>query len=633
VGVHSDFHDLWIDPRDPEHFYLVGDAGFHETWDMGTTFVRINNLPIGQFYAIGVDDRDPYYVYGGMQDNHSWMGPSSSRRWIGIVNDDWWQIGYGDGMYWQPDPSDPRFAYGNSQNGGYTRLDVLTGDLQDIEPREPEGEDYRWDWVSPSLASRHDSATVYVGGNRLFISRDRGSSWEATADLTRGIDRDTLLLMGVAGADITLSRNDGTSSFGEITTIAESPLDGAVLWVGTDDGNVQVSRDGGGSWVEVGRHVPEVRNGTYVSRVVASGAGPGVGWATFDAHRDGDFAPYVARTEDFGASWTLRTDGLPRDGSVNALAEHPDNPDVAFVGTEHGLFVTLDGGASWHPFGSNLPTTLYDDLVVQRSSMDLVVGTHGRSIWILDDAAPLAAWSPAVAGAPGHLFPVRQATIRQPWKGTSYRGQGAYAGENDPDGAVVTYAVGPRGAEVRLRVETDAGAVIRELPVDGRAGTHRVVWDMRHRTPPHEPETPDAPLPALPHPLGPRGPYVSPGLYDVVLDVDGVEVGRAAVEVRGDPALTLTVDAWREREAVLVGLLELQEATWAAESAALESDEGSRSCSDATLDITELRCDVYRLAAELNGQNVRQGSLYPPTATQRDRIAQLERRWAAWEAR
>ncbi len=238
VGVHSDFHSMWIDPADPEHFLLAGDGGLYETWDLGLTYRKIANIPIGQFYAIGVDWREPYFVYGGMQDNHSWMGPSATRHWIGIINDDWRQIGFGDGMYWQPDPTSHRYVYGNAQNGDYTRLDAETldaetGDLLDIRPRRMDGEPpYRWDWVSPSLISQHDPAVVYVGGNRLFISGDRGLTWERTKDLTRQVDRDTLTLMGVKGADIQLSRNDGTSSYGEIVTIAESPADPNVLWVG-----------------------------------------------------------------------------------------------------------------------------------------------------------------------------------------------------------------------------------------------------------------------------------------------------------------------------------------------------------------------------------------------------------------
>ncbi|HEX9709491.1 MAG TPA: glycosyl hydrolase, partial [Candidatus Thermoplasmatota archaeon] len=244
VGVHADQHALWIDPTDPDHLYMGGDAGLHESYDRGESFRKLNNLPIGQFYAIDVDTREPYNVYGGMQDNHSWMGPSETRHWIGIIDDDWRQTGFGDGMYWQVDPTEPRFAYGSSNDGDYFRLDSQTGDMLDISPVPPAGEPrYRFDWTSPMLLSGHDPATVYLGGNRLFISRDRGGSWERTEDLSRRIDRDTLELMGVAGRDIAISRNDGAGSFGEATTLAESPVDAAVLWVGLDDGNLQVSRD------------------------------------------------------------------------------------------------------------------------------------------------------------------------------------------------------------------------------------------------------------------------------------------------------------------------------------------------------------------------------------------------------
>ncbi|HEX9691403.1 MAG TPA: hypothetical protein VGA22_04835 [Gemmatimonadales bacterium] len=630
VGVHADYHHMWIDPGDPEHYYLVGDAGLHETWDMGATFIRINNIPIGQFYAIGVDMRDPYYIYGGMQDNHSWMGPSATRRWIGIINDDWSQIGFGDGMYWQPDPTSHRYVYGNAQNGSYTRLDAETGDLLDIRPRPPEGETYRWDWVSPSLVSRHDPATVYVGGNRLFISHDRGDSWARTVDLTRQIDRDTLELMGVRGADITISRNDGTSSYGEITTIAESPRDPRILWVGTDDGNVQVSRDGGGSWTEVSGNVPDVPAGTYVSRVAGSRAGDGVAWVTFDAHRDGDFRPFVYHTADFGRTWTSRIDGLPAEGSVNVIVEHPDNPELMFLGTEHALFVSLDAGGRWMRFASNLPTTHYDDMLVHPREKDLVIGTHGRSIWILDDTRPLAEWTAVVAGAPGHMFSVRPATVRQYWKTTSYRGQAAYAGENPPDGAVLTYAVGPGARSARLLIQADSGTTIREIEAEPGPGLQRSVWDLRHRTPPHGPVRREPGLPELPHPLGPRGPFVSPGYYTAVLEVDGRSVSRQTVEVRGDPDVPLTLAQWREREAVLVGLLELEEAVWEAEQRALGSVGRPRSCSGRSQhELTRLRCDVYALAETLNGEDVRQGSLYPPTQTHRERIRELEHRWAA----
>ncbi len=244
VGLKGDHHAVWVDPRDPRHVYLGGDGGLHETWDLGITWVRINNLPIGQFYSVAVDDREPYWIYGGMQDNHSWMGPSATRHWLGIVNEDWRQIGFGDGMYQRPDPFNPRRVYTASQNLAMQRFDIETGDRLGLKPFPPaEGDSaYRFDWTAPIIVSRHTPGTLYVGGNRLFISHDAGNSWKRTPDLTRQVNRDTIAVMGVRGRDIKLSRNDGESSFSELSTISESPLDAQVLWVGSDDGLVQVSR-------------------------------------------------------------------------------------------------------------------------------------------------------------------------------------------------------------------------------------------------------------------------------------------------------------------------------------------------------------------------------------------------------
>ncbi|MFQ6046066.1 MAG: glycosyl hydrolase, partial [Gemmatimonadales bacterium] len=627
VGVHSDFHTMWIDPGNPKHFYLAGDGGLHETWDMGLTYEKLANLPIGQFYAIGLDMREPYFVYGGMQDNHSWMGPSATRHWIGIINDDWRQIGFGDGMYWQPDPTNHRYVYGNAQNGSYTRLDAVTGDLLDIRPIPPEGEpDYRWDWVSPSLVSQHDPKVIYVGGNRLFISRGRGVSWTRTEDLTRQIDRDTLPLMGVRGADITLSRNDGTSSFGEIVTIDESPLDPAILWVGTDDGNVEVSRDGGASWTEVSRNVTGVRSGTYVSRVLASAASPGAAWVTFDAHRDGDFAPYVFHTDDFGHTWENRTNNLP-SGSVNVIVEHRRNPDLVFLGTEHALYVSTDAGGNWVRMST--PTTLYDDLEIHPRDNDLVVATHGRSIWILDDVTPLAEWTLSVAQSDAHLFAVRDAVIFQYWKDTSYRGQAAFAGENPPQGAILTYYLREDRDSASITVANAAGRVVRTLNVPATAGMHRVVWDLRHEQPPEfsfgfgggGAQGPEA-LPVLPHPVAPRGPFVSPGTYTVTLEAGTARATRS-VRVKGDPLMPLTQEDWVSREAFLVSLLELQkEASRAAETArGLSGDEAQAIARR----LRQLMGQLASLASQFNGQGVRQGSLYPPTETQRRRKETIER--------
>ncbi len=642
VGVHSDHHTLWIDPTDTRHLYLAGDAGLHESFDRGETYRRINNFPIGQFYAIGLDDREPYFIYGGMQDNHSWMGPSANRRFIGIINDDWSQTGFGDGMYQQPEPGNPRVAYVLAQNGDIHRVDPETGDRVDVSPIPPEGEEYRFDWVTPALVSRHDPATVYLGGNRLFISRDRGSSWSRTEDLTKRIDRDTLDLMGVRGSEPMLSKHDGTASFGEITTIAESPLDPSTLWVGTDDGNVQVSRDGGATWTEVGRNIGGPSSTTYVSRVTTSGSAPGAAYVALDAHRDGDFAPYLFRTEDFGRTWRSAVGDLPANaGSANDVIEHPRRPGLLFLGTEHGLWTSLDGGGRWTRLGSNLPTTLYDDLAIHERENALVAGTHGRSLWILDDLTPLEEWSDEVARAPAHLFTPNAGTLRHWWKATSYRGQAAYAGENPPIGVQLHYRLSADDDSARIVVALADGEMVRELEVPGEPGViHRVAWDLRHPPPPTPEGSFGGPpegviesereLPELPHSIEPHGPFVSPGSYELTLVANGERVTRP-LTVRGDPELDLTESEYREREVFLLELLDLQRRAFRATGRARErargegAPEGARELASR---LNRIRARLYGLAGAFNTQGVTQGTLRPPTATHleaRERLAgQLE---------
>ena len=655
VGVHSDHHTLWVDPSDPEHFYLAGDAGLHETWDRGQTYQRINNLPIGQFYAIGLDNRDPYRIYGGMQDNHSWMGPSQTRRWKGIIDDDWQQIGFGDGMYQQV--AGPRTVFVGSQNGGLQRVDPVTGDNLNVEPFEPDSVDYRFDWVTPSHVSRHDSATVYLGGNRLFISRDTGATWTATRDLTKDIDRDSLSLMGVAGTADMLSKHDGTASFSEITTIAESPRTPDVLWVGTDDGNVQVSRDGGDSWTEVAHNIEGVNDTTYVSRVVASAAGDGVAYVALDAHRRGDFAPYVFKTTDFGQTWTKTTDGLPEEGTVNVIVEHPDNPNVLFLGTEHRLFASTTAGDQWTAVKSGLPTTLYDDLAIHPREKDLVVGTHGRSLWILDDTTPIAEWTASAKEADAHLFSIRPATIRNFWKNTSYRGQASWAGENPPFGALIHYHLGASVDSVELVIRNSEGTVIRRLTGPTTQGQiHRVQWDLAHPPPPTEEDEdegrddvvePDTVLPEIEYPLEPKGPFVRPGTYTVTLKAGAVTT-KETVEVRGDPAIELSSGEWRARESFLLELLEMQRTAFRAAQRAdslrddvtarrdtLKARDESVPTELAALvdtaearaeELEDVRGDVYGLASVFNWSYVTQPSLQPPTPTHRQRFQALKDR-------
>ena len=578
-----------------------------------------------------------------MQDNHSWMGPSDVNRWIGIINDDWKQTGFGDGMYQQV--SSPRAVFIGSQNGGLTRVDPVTGDRMDVQPTEPDDTDYRYDWVTPSHVSRFDSSTVYFGGNRLFISRDRGQTWTHTEDLTKDVDRETLSLMGVSGDAPMLSKHDGTASYGEITTIAESPLDPDVLWVGTDDGNVQVSRDAGQTWTEVGAAIESVSGApgdtTYVSRVVASAASPGTAYVTLDAHRDGDFAPYVYKTTDFGQSWTALTNGLTIEnaGSVNVILEHPDDPQVLFLGTEHALFVSTNAGEQWAEV-AQLPTTLYDDLVVQRRTKDLVVGTHGRSLWIWDDTTPLVEWDAAQDDA-AHLFSVRPATLSYPWKNTSYRGQEAYSCTDDPRGALLHYHLSSPVDSVQLTIRNADGEVVRTLTGPGEAGTiHQVEWDLEHPAPPSSDTEnddedvlePDTVLPTPRHPLDPQGPLVAPGRYTVTLRA-GDATSTSSVAVHGDPDIDLTDEQWHDREAFLVDLLDLQRRAYpVAEHAervadSLDAVRDSRAADGSVPDDLAARADsaeahadrlddvrdgLYGLASTFTMSGVTQPTLHPP---------------------
>jgi photosystem II stability/assembly factor-like uncharacterized protein len=607
VGVHADQHALWIDPNDSDHLYMGGDAGLHESFDAGITWRKINNQAISQFYAIGLSMHHPYRVYGGLQDNHSFVGPSETRRWAGIVNDDWQQVGFGDGMYWQPNPFDPSEAYGTSNGGSYFLLDTETGGMLTISPREEEGDDFRFDWTSPIAASVHDPNTVYALGNHLFISRDRGSSWTKSPDLTKRIDRDTLMIAGKMGADIDISRNDGTSSFGEGVTLSESPVDPLVLWLGFDDGNVQVTTDGGRTFTEVSGNVPGLPTNTYPSRLLASTRGAGVAYATFDAHRDGDFAPYVYRTEDFGRTWTPLHDGLP-SGSVNVIVEHPDNADVLFMGTEHSVFASTDAGASWAKM-PNLPTTAYDDLKIHPRDKDLVFGTHGRGIWILDDVRPFAEMHRAAG--PVHVFSIPAREMFVYWKDTSYRADAEYAGDNPPDGVEITYRLAPGGGDAVMSVTNRDGDTVARMNVPATPGVHRVNWDLRWNDGDETWRRFESDR--LARSVGGRGAWVSPGTYTVTVEARGGSHSQT-VEVLPDPMSKMTQLDYEMREDYMLQVERLGE-------------EVRRRVDEGDLDRQAMQRIMRGVGGGgMNGGGVRPGTLRPPTQQQ---WAALR---AAWDA-
>jgi len=646
VGVHSDHHTLWINPNNSNHFFLAGDAGLHESWDGGVAYNRLNNIPIGQFYGIGADMEVPYNIYGGMQDNHSWMGPSATRHWLGILADDWKQVGFGDGMYQQPDP-ESFMLYNASQNGNIIRVDRKTGNMQGLKPFPSDSnEKYRFDWVTPLAISKHSSKKVFLGGNRLFISDNSGDSWERTKDLSTSTNRDSLTIMGVLGADIKLSKNDGTSSYGEIISISESPLWHRIIWIGTDDGNIQVSKDGGKKWEEVSGNITGVPTSSYVSRVLSSIRNRGSAYVTFDRHREGDWRPYVYRTEDYGKTWVPLTRGLP-SGSVNVIAEHPDNPDVLFLGTEHAVYLSVNAGSDWTKFKSNLPTTLYDDLLIHPREKDLVLGTHGRSFWVLDDTSPLAEWS-TVYNKPVHVFSVRAATLFHYWKDTSYRAQEEWAGENPPYGAIISYLVNSDVDSVTITVKRRKNQIIRTYrqPVV-KGSIQRLAWDLKYPPPSsqqNESKTeglqkpkPEDILPKPAHPLDPQGPSVSPGLYSVTIAA-GNETSTQPIRVNPDPKLNLKVGDYRQQEKFLVKLMVIYENAYAMnenlkikikelEEILDKDDEKLINVKDQQKQVNTIRTGATRLASELKGGGVRQGSFFPPTKTHLDRLLRLQALW------
>ncbi len=582
IGLKTDHHVLKVDPANSNHLYVVGDGGLHESFDMGKTYTRINNLPIAQIYRIAADNRDPYWLYIGLQDNHSWMGPSATRHWMGIVNSDWVEIGYSDGTGKAIDKLDQRKVYSSSSGGSLSLVDPMTGDAISITPRAPAGEPgYRFDWDAPVMASQHTSGTVYLGGNRLFTSKDFGSTWTRSKDVTRSINRDTLVMMGVMNRDIRISRNDG-DAISEISNFAESPLDPKVLWVGTDDGNVQVTTDGGATWNEVSGAITGVRNGTFVGDIVASAASRGSAFVSFDAHRDGDFAPYLYKTTDFGKTWRAVTTGLPTDdASIRGLVEYPGKPGVLFAGTERSMFVTHDGGERWTKLSANLPTTRYDDILVHPRTKDLVLGTHGRSIWILDDASPIAEWTPAIAAKRAHLFPVPRATLMLYWGDISNMAHQFYTGENPAEGATFTYHLAQPAQMVRFIVTNAAGRMIREVTGPTTAGAlHRIYWDLRFPPPTGGGRGGGAgggaggmdeegggggagrgsvvQLPIPSRDIRPRGPAIAPGTFKVALEVDGVVAESRTFEVRADPVSSFTLAQHKAREAFVMEAMDLQ---------------------------------------------------------------------------
>ena len=523
---HGDHHALWINPRNGRHLLIANDGGLDVSYDQGDTWEEIATMATSQFYAISADMRKPYFVCGGLQDNGSWCGPSAVRSNNGIVNSDWYRIGGGDGFYTQNDPTDWTIGYAESQDGNTFRYDLRTGTTQPIRPRgrppqpapgaaptpppvedpapqpaggrggrggppnvfpipEP-GINFRFYWSTPFVVSPHDPRTIYLGGDRLFRSTTRGDTWMASPDLTRNIGRNDRPIMNVAGNAPMASKHDGAASYSNMVTLAESPVVRGVIWVGTNDGNLQLSRDGGATWKNVVDAVPGVPKETHVSRVEPSHFDPATCYVTFDGHRTDDHKPYVVVTRDFGATWTSLTANLP-EGNVNVIREDPRNRNLLYLGTEYAVYVSLDGGKEWKRFMTGLPTVRVDDILVHPRDNDLILGTHGRSIWIIDDITPLQQVNDAVTTSDAHLFDIRPATR---WAEDTMLARGVggakhFRGQNPAAGTTITYYLkAAASGDVLLTIANMNGEKIRDLTATKDAGINLVQWNLAPNPPP-----------------------------------------------------------------------------------------------------------------------------------------------------
>ncbi|MDH3222124.1 MAG: hypothetical protein OEO23_00300 [Gemmatimonadota bacterium] len=616
-SLHGDDRLVWVNPSDSRHVMKADDGGLGISYDRGLSWLYISDLPVSQYYRVAVDMARPYRVYGGLQDNGSWMGPNETYRTAGILNEDWVRLGGGDGFVNIPDTSNNVIVYTESQYLGLSRLNTETGERTDIRPGDPTGHisaRRNWEtwkdldapdmrlgnamapanWDGPFILSPHDPSTIYAGTNILWKSTDRGDHWEAMGDLTSGVDRRTLEIMGERPHELTLSLDDGIPYYPTISAVAESPVVEGLLYAGTDDGLFHVSTDGGASWDDVTSGFPGLPAGAWVSGIEPSSHDGERVYAVWNNYRNDDYANYLYASEDRGRTWVDIIGNLPEERVLRTVREDPRNASVLFLGAEIGLYYSFDRGRSWIEIRSGMPTQPFNDLVVHPRDNDLVLGTHGRGVWIIDQINAFQEMSAEVLSRDLHLFTLETAVQTRRRSEGAHTGDVYYRGENPPVGALVDYwlAAAADSGTVRIEVADQQGGIVSELEGATAAGLNRVVWDLRHGAPPVRRGGGFGFG-------GPIRPLVAPGDYTVTVRA-GQRESTQTVRVEEDPRIAAAPAVRTAWTATLMELRDLHERAQAELERVREVLEGSDEA-DTGPTVTKLR-DLEREWQELSNR-------------------------------
>ena len=555
--VHGDHQALWIDPQNPEYILNWSDGGFQRSFDGGDNWEIINNIELSQFYQIQVDNLKPYNVYGGLQDNGTWVGPSNSLYNAGILKRHWKGLAYGDGYFAEPIPGNEHLVYTNLQGGVPFLVDSRYGNVQTIHPYPKiigsagdaiELHKYRFNWDAPIHISPHDPETVYIGGNVIFKSQDRGNSWEVISpDLTTNDKSKQRTSGGTIYQDNTAAEFHCT-----VLYIAESPVQKGVLWAGTDDGNVQLSMDGGKNWTNLKDRIKGLPNFAWVSKIHASEHQAGTAFVTVDQHRMNDFRPYVFMTKNFGKSWEKISSNLPKDDYVKVVRQDPHNPNLLFAGMEHGIYASWNLGKSWEKINVDLPNVSVRDLRIQARDRDLIVGTHGRGAYILDDIRPLEELNMAL-GKSLHVFPVREAVLWNMFWRIENLGDRTFKAKNPEFGAYINFSINQDTSDpVVVEIKDSKGNIVTTLEhKEAKKGVNRLVWDLGYDGAKELKNKIEEGFS-----YGTLRPKVPPGNYVATINAMN-QTTKTNITVSADPRINMSLANYTKKAAALLTLRDL----------------------------------------------------------------------------